>query len=71
MERCSGWVDACSVDAHFIERLSIHDVEATASIHQYFGEPLHTDDQVNNERVSPRMRDALWVVGLIKGYGGL
>ena len=36
-----GWSDARSVDAHGIERLGIYDVEAAASIHQYFGEPLH------------------------------
>ena len=71
MERCSGWEDTCPVDAHFVERLGIHDVEAAASIHQYFGEPLCADDRVNHEQVSPWMRDALWVVGLIEGYGGL
>ena len=47
MEMCSGWADACSVDAHFVERLGIHDVEAAASIHQYFGEPLCADNQVD------------------------
>ena len=33
IERCLGWAETCSVDAHFIERLGIHDVEAAASIH--------------------------------------
>ena len=71
MERCSGWVDACLVDAHFVERLGIHDVEATASIHQYFGESLRADDQVDYERISPRVRNAIRMVGPIEGYGRL
>ena len=33
MERCSGWPDTRSVDAHSVERLGVHDVEAAASIH--------------------------------------
>ena len=44
MERCSGWAEARPVDAHLVERLGIHDVEAAASIYQYFGELLRTDD---------------------------
>ena len=40
VERCSGWTEVYSVNAHLVERLGIHDVEAVASIHQYFGEPL-------------------------------
>ena len=71
VERYFGWVDVRPIDAHFIEHLGIHDVEAAASIHQYFGEPLRVDDRVNHERISPRMWDALWVVCPIKGYGGL
>ena len=71
MERCSGWAEACLVNAHFVERLGIHDVEATVSIHQYFGEPLHADDRVDHEQVSSLLRDAFRVVGSIKGDGGL
>ena len=48
VERHLGRLDACSVDAHGIEHLSIHDVEAAASIHQHFGEPLHADDRVDH-----------------------
>jgi hypothetical protein len=33
MERCPGWSDARPVHAHGIERLDVHDVEATTSIH--------------------------------------
>ena len=40
VERRPGWPDACLVDAYGVEHLSVHDVEAAASIHQYLGEPL-------------------------------
>ena len=71
VERHSGRPDARSVDAHGVDRLGVHDVEAAASIHQYFGEPLWADAWVDHERISPRMRDTLWMVSLIEGYGGL
>ena len=71
MERRSSWSNARSVDAQSVERLDVHDVEATASIHQYLGEVFHTDDRVDHEWISPRLWDALRVVGPIKGYGGL
>ena len=64
-------LDARSVDAHGIERLNIHDVEAAASIHQHLGELLRADDQVDHERRSSQLWDAFRVVYLIKGYGGL
>ena len=44
MERCLGWSDVRSVDAHGVERFNVHDVEATASIHQHLGGPLHAND---------------------------
>ena len=71
MERCFGQSDAGSADAHGIERLGVHDVEAAASIHQYLSEPLHADDRVDHEWISSWMWDALWVVGPIEGYGRL
>ena len=71
MERCPGRPDARSVDAHSVERLGIHDVEAAASIYQHLGEPLRADDWVNHERISFWLWDAFWVVGPIKGDGGL
>ena len=40
------------VDAHHVERLGVHDVEATASVHQYFGESLWADDRVDHKRIS-------------------
>ena len=33
MKKCSGWAEARPVNAHHIEHLGVHDVEATASIH--------------------------------------
>ena len=67
MERCLGRLDSHSVDAHGVKHFSIHDIEAAASIHQHLGEPFCADDWVNHERVPSWLRDALWVVGLVKG----
>ena len=53
MERRSGWAEACLVDAHLIEHLGVHDVEAAASVHQYFGEPLWAIDRVDDKRIPP------------------
>ena len=52
MESRSGRSDARSIDAHGVECFDVHDVEATASIHQYLGEPLHADDRVDHEQIS-------------------
>ena len=71
VKRRSGWVEACPVDTYLIERLGIHDVEAAASIHQYFSEPLRADDRVNHEQISSWVRGAIRMVSPIKGYGGL
>ena len=70
MERCSGWAEACPVNAHLVERLGVHDVEAAASVHQYFREPLWSDDRIDDKRVPSRMWDDIRMVGPIKGYGG-
>ena len=70
VERHPGRPDARSVNAHGVERLGVHDVEAAASIHQYLDEPLLADDRVDDERVPPRLRDAIGVVGLVEGDGG-
>ena len=59
-----------SVDAHYVERLCIHDVEAAASVHQYFGESLWANDRVDDKRIPPRVRDGIRMVGPVKGYGG-
>ena len=71
VERRSSRLDARSVDAHGVKRFGVHDVEATASIHQYLSEPLHADDWVDHEWISSRLWDAFWVVSSIKGYGRL
>jgi len=55
MERCSGRSDVRSVDALGIKCLGLHDVEDTASIHQYLSEPLRVDDWVNHERISSQL----------------
>ena len=62
MERCSDWAEVHPVDAHLIERLGVHDVDATASIHQYLCESLWADDWVNHKRISPQMWDGIRMV---------
>ena len=42
-----------SVDAHFVEHLGIHDVEAAASVHQYFRESLQANDRVDYKWIPP------------------
>ena len=71
MERRSGWAEARLVDTHHIERLGVHDVEAVASVHQYFGESLWADDRVDHKRIPSRVQDDIWMVNPIEGYGGL
>ena len=71
MERHSDGPEVCSVDAHLVERLGIHHVEAAAFIHQYFGESLWADDWVDHKQISPRMWDGIRMVSPIEGYGGL
>ena len=70
VERRLGWVEARSIDAHHIEHLSIHDVEAAATVHQYFGESLWADDRVDHQRISNRVWDSIRMVDPIEGYGG-
>ena len=70
MKRCSGWAEVRSVDVHLVERLGVHDVEASAPIHQYLGEPLWTDDRVDDKRIPSRVWDGIRMVGLVEGYGG-
>ena len=70
MERHSDGVDVHLVDAHLVECLGIHDVEATASVHQYLCESHWTDDRVDNKRVPSRVWDGIRMVGPVEGYGG-
>ena len=71
MERCSGWVEVRPVDTHLVERLCVHHVETTASVHQYFGESLWADDWVDHKRISSWVWDSIRMVGLIEGYSRL
>ena len=70
MERRSDRAEVCPVDAHLVECLGVHDVEAAASIHQYFREPLWADDQIDNRRVPSQVWDGIRMVGPVEGYGG-
>ena len=70
VKRRSGWVEACPIDAHHVEHLGVHDVEATVSVHQYFGESLWADDWVDHKRISSWVWDSIRMVSPIKGYGG-
>ena len=53
VERRSDWAKVRLVDTHHVERLCVHDVDAAASIHQYFGELLQADDRVDHKWISP------------------
>ena len=70
VERSSGWAEARLVDAHLVECLGVHDVEAAASVHHYFRESLWADDRVNYKRIPPRVWDGIRMVGPVEGYGG-
>jgi hypothetical protein len=65
-----GRSDTRPVDAHGIERLDVHDVEAATPIHQHLAEALLVDDQVNDKWIPARMWNTVWVVGAIEGDGG-
>ena len=71
MKRRSGWAKVRPVDAHLIESLGVHDVEAAASVHQYFGELLWADDWIDDKRIPPWVRDGIRMVGPVEGYDGL
>ena len=71
MERRSNGAEVRLVDAHLVEHLCVHDVEAAASIHRYFHEPLWADDRVDDKRVPSRVWDGIRMVGPVEGYGGL
>ena len=63
VEKRPGRPDARSVDADGIKCLYVNDVEATAPVHQYLGEPLRADDRVDHEQVC----DSIQVVGSVEG----
>ena len=51
MERRLDGAEVRSINAHLIERFGVHDVEAAASVHQYFCESLWADDRIDNQWV--------------------
>jgi hypothetical protein len=57
------------VDSHGVKCLGIHDVEAAAFVHQYFGELRVADDGVNNKQISARLRDVIWMVIMVESDG--
>jgi hypothetical protein len=69
VERCSTWAELGPTDPHGIEGLGVHDVEAAASIHQYFGEPRVADDWIDDKRVSAQLWDMIQVVVVIEHDG--
>jgi hypothetical protein len=69
MERRSARPDRGQIDPQEPEGLDVDDVEAAASIHEDLGEPDVADDGVDNERVFPRARHVVWMVGLVEGDG--
>jgi hypothetical protein len=70
MERHPGQSDARPVDAHGVERLNVHDVEATTPIHQHLAEMLLVDDWINDKWVPTRMWNVVWVVGAVESNDG-
>jgi hypothetical protein len=67
MERCSACSDRGQIDTQEPEGLGVDDVEVAASVHEDLGEPDVADDGVDDERVFPRARHVVGVVGLVKG----
>jgi hypothetical protein len=51
------------------EGLGVDDVEAAASVHEDLGEPDVADDGVDDERVFPRARHMVGVIGSVEDDG--
>jgi hypothetical protein len=69
VERHSACPDRGQINTQEPEGLGVDDVEAAASVHEDLGEPDVADDGVDNERVFPRARHVVGVVGLVEGDG--
>jgi hypothetical protein len=54
-----------------LKGVEVHEVAAIAPIHEGLSEPGSLDQQVDNERKPPRLRDDIWVVRLVKSDQGL
>jgi hypothetical protein len=69
VERRIACPDRGQINTQEPEGLDVDDVEAAASVHEDLGEPDVADDGVDNERVFPRARHMVGVVGLVEGDG--
>jgi hypothetical protein len=69
VERRSARAELGPTDPHGVKGFSVHDVETTASIHQYLGEPRAADDGVNNKWILAWLRDAIRMVVTIESKG--
>jgi hypothetical protein len=69
VERHIACPDRGQINTQEPKGLGVDDVEAAASVHEDLGEPDVADDGVDNERVFPRARHVVGVVGLVEGDG--
>jgi hypothetical protein len=69
MEGRSACSNGGQINTQEPEGLGVDDVEAAASVHKDLGEPDVADDGVDDERVFPRARHVVGVVGLVEGDG--
>jgi hypothetical protein len=69
VERRSACPDRGQINTQEPEGLGVDVVEAAASVHEDLGEPDVADEGVDNERVFPRARHVVGVVGLVEGDG--
>ena len=69
VEGRSACSDGGQIDAQEPEGLGVDDVEAAAPIHQDLGEPDIADNGVDDERVFPRARHMVGVVGPVESDG--
>jgi hypothetical protein len=69
MEGHSACPDGGQIDTQEPEGLGVDDVEAAASVHEDLGEPDVADDRVDDERVFPRARHMVGVIGSVEGDG--
>ena len=61
--------DRGQIDLQEPEGLGVDDVEAAASVHEDLGKPDVANDGIDNERIFPRARHVVGVVGLVEGDG--
>jgi hypothetical protein len=54
-----------------LKGIEVHEVEATAHVHEGFGETCHPDQWVDYEGKPSRLGDVIWVICLIKSDWGL